>query len=103
MAVPDASQNRQLRLVLAVVPEARLGKVETFLRHRQRRFTRLLAQGGFLRRGSAVLILVTPQDEVDDIVRDLRQSAGPAEPQARGEWESGTVVFVLPLEASLTL
>lgn len=101
--MPDESLGGELRQVIAVVPEPRLGKVETFLRHRQRRFTRLLAQGGFLRRGSAVLLLVAPQDEVDGIVSDLRQSAGPAQPQARGEWESGTVVFVLPLDVSLNL
>ncbi len=101
--MPDESRGGELRQVIAVVPEPRLGKVETFLRHRQRRFTRLLAQGGFLRRGSAVLLLVAPQEDVDDIVGDLRQSAGPAEPHSRGEWESGTIVFVLPLDISLSL
>ena len=101
--MPDDSRSGELRQVIAVVPEPRLGKVETFLRHRQRRFTRILAQGGFLRRGSAVLLMVAPQAEVDGIVADLRQSAGPAQPHARGEWESGTIVFVLPLEASLSL
>ena len=101
--MPQENHQEELRQVIAVVPEPRLGKVEMFLRHRQRRFTRLLAQGGFLRRGSAVLLLVVPKAEVDDIVADLRQSAGPAQPQTRGEWESGTVVFVLPLEASLSL
>lgn len=92
-----------LRQVLAVVPEPRLGKVEAFLRHRQRRFTRILSQGGFLRRGSAVLLLAAQEAEVEEIVADLRQSAGPAQPRSQGEWESGTVIFVLPLEASLTL
>ncbi len=101
--MPDENRGGELRQVIAVVPETRLGKVENFLRHRQRRFTRLLAQGGFLRRGSAVLMLVAPRDEVDDIVQDLRQSAGPAQPYAYGAWENGTVVFVLPLEASLSL
>jgi len=101
--VLDESEGGALRQVIAVVPEPRLGKVEAFLRHRQRRFTRLLAQGGFLRRGSAVLLLVAPEAEVDGIVTDLRQSAGPAQPRAQGEWESGTVVFVLPLETSLHL
>ena len=99
----DPAMAQDLRSVLAVVPEQRIGKVEAFLRHRQRRFTRLLAQGGFMRRGSAVLLLVAPQADVEGIVRDLRQSAGPAQPHTRGEWESGTVVFVLPLEFSLTL
>ncbi len=101
--MPDENHGGGLRQVIAVVPEPRLGKVETFLRHRQRRFTRLLAQGGFLRRGSAVLVLVAPEDDVDEIVQDLRQSAGPAQPYAYGDWESGTVVFVLPLENSLSL
>jgi len=93
----------QLRCVLAVIPESRLGRIEVQLRHRQRRFTRLDAQGGFMRRGNAVLMLVSPSAEVEEILGDLRQGGGPAQSPSRGEPEAGTIVFVLPLTRNLSL
>lgn len=101
MSLPEAGP-ADLKCILAIVERERLGHVESDLRHRRRRFTRLLGQGGFMRRGSAVLMLVAPPDEVDPIIAEIRRAAGPAQRSSAHEAEVGTVVFVLPLVAFVT-
>ncbi|MDA8344534.1 MAG: cyclic-di-AMP receptor [Thermaerobacter sp.] len=96
-----AQEAEEKKCILAVVPEARVQRVEARLRHQDRRFTRLTAQGGFMRRGTTVLLLVTPPEEVDEIVGEIRDAAGSAERPAPHEAEVGTVVFVLPLTLDL--
>lgn len=98
-----AQDTEQKKCILAVVPESRIQRVEARLRHEDRRYTRLTAQGGFMRRGTTVLMLVTPPQEVDAIIGEIREAAGSAERPAPHEAEVGTVVFVLPMELDLRL
>ncbi len=96
-----AQEAEDKKCILAVVPEARIQRVEARLRHHDRRYTRLTAQGGFMRRGSTVLMLVAPPGEVEEIVGEIRDAAGVAERPAPHEAEVGTIVFVLPLALDL--
>lgn len=97
MSLLQPSGSETLKCILAIVERDRLPHVESELRHRGRRFTRLLAQGGFMRRGSAVLMLVVPPEQIEPIVGEIRAAAGPAQRTSAHEAEVGTVVFVLPL------
>ncbi len=92
-----AEESAEKKCILAVVPESRVQRVEARLRHQDRRYTRLTAQGGFMRRGTTVLLLVTPPEAVDEIVGEIRDAAGVAARPAPHEAEVGTVIFVLPL------
>lgn len=85
------------KCILAVVPETRVQRVEARLRHQDRRYTRLTAQGGFMRRGTTVLMLVASPGDVEEILQEIRGAAGTAQRPAPHEAEVGTVLFVLPL------
>ena len=78
-----AQDTAEKKCILAVVPEARVQRVEARLRHQDRRYTRLTAQGGFMRRGNTVLMLVTIPEAVDTVIAAIRAvpshgSIGPA-------------------------
>ena len=86
------------KLVLAIVQNQHAGEVQTGLLESDYRVTRINTAGGFLRRGNVTFLVGVRSEQVDEVVRIIRDRA--PRDEGTGDPESppvSTMLFVLPI------
>lgn len=83
-----------MKLVVAIVQDHDAGAVIDALVAAELRTTRINTSGGFLKRGNATILIGVEDDQVDDVVRILRENARPYD-SGRGTQLAAGTVFVL--------
>lgn len=96
----DADQVRQagMKLIVAVVKGEDVDAVTGTLLEADIRLTRINTTGGFLRRGNSTLLIGVPADQVDEVIRLIREvcpAEAEASPVAKGLPMYSATVFVL--------
>ena len=93
----DSTEDVQ-RLMFAVIHRDDVEAVRDSLNTSGYRFTRVDAQGGFLRRGNSVFMVGGHADQVDDALEKMRAAAQHASSQSDEGSQYG-VVFVVRVDA----
>ena len=93
----DSTEDVQ-RLMFAVIHRDDVEAVRDSLNNSGYRFTRVDAQGGFLRRGNSVFMVGVHADQVDDALEKMRAAAQHASSQSDEGSQYG-VVFVVRVDA----
>ena len=86
------------KLVLAIVQNQHAGEVQTGLLESDYRVTRINTAGGFLRRGNVTFLVGVRSEQVDEVVRIIRDRA--PHDEGTGDPEGppvSTMLFVLPI------
>lgn len=86
------------KLVLAIVQNQHAGEVQAGLLESDYRVTRINTAGGFLRRGNVTFLVGVRSEQVDEVVRIIRDRA--PRDEGTGDPESppvSTMLFVLPI------
>lgn len=68
-----------MKLILAVVRDLDSEAVIDTLLSQGYRVTRLASTGGFLRRGNITLMIGVEEDQVQDVIQQLKAAVGPPE------------------------
>ncbi len=83
-----------MKLIIAIIQEDDAVQVSQALLDAGYRVTKIASSGGFLRKGSATILIGVEDERVEDALRIIREHcAAPAEPAIK----RGTV-FVIPVE-----
>ena len=83
-----------MKLIIAIVQEDDASQVSNALLKAGFRVTKIASSGGFLRKGSATILIGTEDERVEEALQLIREHcAAPAEPAIK----RGTV-FVIPVE-----
>ena len=93
----DSTEDVQ-RLMFAVIHRDDVEAVRDSLNTSGYRFTRVDAQGGFLRRGNSVFMVGVSADQVDDALEKMRAAAQHASSRS-DEGSPYGVVFVVRVDA----
>ena len=93
----DSTEDVQ-RLMFAVIHRDDVEAVRDSLNTSGYRFTRVDAQGGFLRRGNSVFMVGVSADQVDDALEKMRAAAQHAASHSDEGSQYG-VVFVVRVDA----
>lgn len=93
----DSTEDVQ-RLMFAVIHRDDVEAVRDSLNNSGYRFTRVDAQGGFLRRGNSVFMVGVHADQVDDALEKMRAAVQHASSRSDEGSQYG-VVFVVRVDA----
>ena len=83
-----------MKLVVAIVQDSDAGNVIDALVQAEYRSTRINTSGGFLKRGNATVLVGVEDDQVQDVLRLIREHARPTD-GGRGAQLAAGNVFVL--------
>ena len=79
-----------MKLVVAIVTDQDAGHIIDALVQQEYRSTRINTVGGFLKRGNATLLVGVEDDQVDDVLRIMRENS-----HAHSSGSTRGAVFVL--------
>ena len=83
-----------MKLVVAILQDQDAGGVIDRLVQAEYRATRINTSGGFLKRGNATVLVGVEDDQVQDVMRIMRENARPSEGERGSKMAAGNV-FVL--------
>jgi len=83
-----------MKLILGIVQDHDAGNVIDALVQAEYRSTRINTSGGFLKRGNATILVGVEDDQVQDVLRIIRENARPPEGGSGPRLAAGNV-FVL--------
>ncbi len=98
MKLVDESIDDVQRLMFAVIHRDDVDAVRDSLNTSGYRFTRVDAQGGFLRRGNSIFMVGVRAEQVDDALEKMRAAAGQASAKSDEGSQYG-IVFVVRVDA----
>ena len=86
-----------MKFVLVVLEDAEAAEISQALVGAGLRVTRLVSGGGIFRRGHAVFFTAVPDEQVDEVIRRIREHL----PRSEQTGARRGMLFVLPVDAHI--